>query len=231
MIVLTITSILISVVAYKVSVGKLWLTLLLAFLSIDIGGLILIIITQSPNIFLGIYLAAAILIIRSVRWRGLINRSQNIPLYLQTNAATATIKSLLESQNGSYTDEGLEKCSPINAVYKKGDTTFLMNIISPNQDILIGKKITTEQTVLDDLFFETTSAANFYVKKNKVRGDIITCVVNATDPKKTNLHLDMNPKGNKRGKDRTVFVFSPSGLISQINKLEKKDSSPQSPQS
>lgn len=231
LIVLTITSILISVVAYKTSVGKLWLTLLLAFLSIDLGGLLLIIATQSPNIFLGIYLAAAILIIRSVRWRGLINRSQSIPLYLQTDAATATIKSLLESKNGIYTGEGLEKLSPLNAVYKHGNTTFLMNVISPNQDIVIGSKITTEQTVLDDLFFETTSAANSYVKKNKVRGEIITCVVNATDPKKTNLHLDMNPKGNKRGKDRTVFIFSPSGLISQINKLEKENPSLQDQES
>lgn len=231
MIVLTITSILISIVAYKASVGKLWLTLLLAFLSIDIGGLLLIIATQSPNIFLGVYLAAAVLIVRSVRWHGVINRSQGMPLYLQTDTATATIKSLLESKEGIFTEEGLEKCSPINAVYKKGDTTFLMNIIAPNQDIVIGKKITTEQTVLDDLFFETTSAANFYVKKNKVRGEIVACVVNATDPKKTDVHLDMNPKGNKRGKDRTVFIFSPSGLISQINKLEKKDSSPQDPQS
>ena len=231
LIVLAFTSIIISVVAYKASVGKLWLTLLLAFLSIDLGGLLLIIATQSPNIFLGVYLAAAILIIRSVRWRGLINRSQSLPLYLQTDAATATMKSLLESKNGIYTGDGLEKFSPLNAVYKQGDTTFLMNIIAPNQDIVIGSKITTEQTVLDDLFFETTSAANFYVKKNKVRGEIIACVVNATDPKKTNLHLDMNPKGNKRGKDRTVFIFSPSGLISQINKLEKKDSTTQHPES
>jgi hypothetical protein len=221
--VLTITSILIAVIAYKVSVGKLWLTLLLAFLSIDIGGLLLIIATQSPNIFLGVYLAAAILIIRSIHWRGLVNRSQGIPLFLQKEVATSTVKSLLESKNGIYTDEGLEKCSPINAVYKKGDTTFLMNIISPSQDIIIGKKITTEQTVLDDLFFRTTSAANLYVQKNKVRGEIITCVVNATDPKNTDLQLNMNPKGHKRGKDRTVFMFSPSGLISKINKLEKKN--------
>ena len=230
-IVLTITSILIGVVAYKGSVGKLWLTLLLAFLSIDIGGLILIIVTQSPNIFLGIYLAAAILVIRSIRWRGLINRNQGVPLFLQKEDSTETVKSLLESKNGVYADSDLAKCSPINAVYKKGNTTFLMNIIAPQQDIIIGKKITTEQTVLDDLFFATTSAANYYVKKNKVRGEIIACVVNATDPNKTILHLDMNPKGNKRGKDRTVFLFSPSGLISQINKLEKADSNLRSQQS
>lgn len=230
-IVLTITSILIGVVAYKGSVGKLWLTLLLAFLSIDIGGLLLIIFTQSPNIFLGIYLAAAVLVIRSVRWRGLINHGQGIPLFLQKADATGTVRSLLESKNGVYTDEDLIKCSPINAVYRKGDTTFLMNVIAPQQDIIIGKKITTEQTVLDDLFFATTTAANYYVKKNKVRGKIVACVVNATDPKKTVMHLDMNPKGNKRGKDRTVFLFSPSGLISQINKLEKSDSSPRSQQS
>lgn len=224
--VLTITSILIGVVAYKSSVGKLWLTLLLAFLSIDIGGLLLIIATQSPNIFLGIYLAAAVLIVRSIRWRGLLNRSQGIPLFLQKDDATGTVKSLLVAKNGIYTDSDLEKFSPINAVYKKGNTTFLMNIIAPQQDIIIGTKITTEQTVLDDLFFATTSAANYYVKKNKVRGEIVACVVNATDPKKTILHLDMNPKGNKRGKDRTVFLFSPSGLISQLNKLEKTSSSP-----
>jgi hypothetical protein len=230
-IVLSITSILIGVVAYKTAVGRLWITLLLAFLSIDIGGLLLIIITKSPNIFLGIYLAAVILVIRSVRWRGLINRSHGLPLYLQKDEATGAIKSLLESKNGIYADDNLVKCSPINAVYKQGNTTFLMNIIAPAQDIVIGKKITTEQTVLDDLFFETTSAANFYIKKNKIQGEIITCVVNAADPKKTILHLNMNPKGNKRGKDRTVFLFSPSGLISQINKLEKEDSSLQSQQS
>lgn len=225
--VLAVTSILIAVVAYKGSVGKLWLTLLMAFLSIDIGGLLLIIITQSPNIFLGIYLAAAVLAVRSVRWRGLINRSQGIPLFLQKDDATGTVKSLLTSKNGVYTDSDLEKFSPINAVYQKGNTTFLMNVIAPQQDIIIGTKITTEQTVLDDLFFATTSAANDYVKKNKIRGEIIACVVNATDPQKTILHLDMNPKGNKRGKDRTVFLFSPSGLISQLNKLGKSDSSPQ----
>ena len=225
-IVLTVTSILIGVVAYKGSVGKLWLTLLLAFLSIDIGGLLLVVLTQDANIFLGIYLAAAVLAIRSVRWRGLINRSHGIPLYLQKADSTETVKSLLESKNGIYTDNGLGKCSPINAVYKNGDTTFLMNIIAPKQDIIIGNKITTEQTVLDDLFFATTSAANYYVKKNKVRGKIIACVVNATDPNKTVLQLDMNPKGNKRGKDRTVFLFSPSGLISHINKLDNVSSSP-----
>lgn len=225
--VLTVTSILIAVVAYKGSVGKLWLTLLMAFLSIDIGGLVLIIITQSPNIFLGIYLAAVVLAVRSVRWRGLINRSQGLPLFLQKDDATGTVKSLLSTKNGVYVDSDLEKFSPINAVYQKGGTTFLMNVIAPQQDIIIGTKITTEQTVLDDLFFATTSAANYYVKKNKIRGEIVTCVVNATDPKKTVLHLDMNPKGNKRGKDRTVFLFSPSGLISQLNKLEKSDSSPQ----
>jgi hypothetical protein len=223
-IVLTITSILIAVIAYKTSVGKLWLTLLLAFLSIDIGGLLLVVFTQSPDIFLGIYLAAGVLIFRAVRWRGIINRNQGLPLFLQKDNATETVKSLLKAKNGIYTDDRLSKCSPINAVYTKGNTTFLMNIIAPQQDIVIGKQITTEQTLLDDLFFETTSAANYYVKKNKIRGEIITCVVNATDPKKTNLHLDMNPKGNKRGKDRTVFLFSPSGLISQINKIKEEKS-------
>lgn len=225
--VLTVASILIGVAAYKGSVGKLWLTLLLAFLAIDIGGLLLIVATQSPDIFLGIYLAAVVLIIRSVHWRGLIHRNRSIPLFLQKDDATGTVKSLLESKNGVYSDSDLEKCSPINAVFQKGNTTFLMNIIAPQQDIIIGSKITTEQTVLDDLFFATTTAANYYVKKNKIRGEIVACVVNATDPKKTVLHLDMNPKGNKRGKDRTVFLFSPSGLISQINKLEKATSSPQ----
>lgn len=229
--VLTIASILIGVVAYKTSVGRLWLTLLLAFLSIDVGGLILIALAQNPNIFFGIYLAAAVLVIRSVRWRGLLSRNRSIPLFLQKTDATATVKSLLESTDGTYTDHDLDKCSPINAVYKKGNTTFLMNIIAPNQDIIIGKKITTEQTILDDLFFATTTAANQYVKKNKVRGEIITCVVNATDPKKTKIHLNMNPKGNKRGKDRTVFLLSPSGLISHIRKLEKTNISPQNQQS
>lgn len=227
-IVLTIASILIGVFAYKGSVGKLWLTLLLAFLAIDIGGLLLIVTTQSPDIFLGIYLAAAVLIIRSVHWRGLINRKRDIPLFLQKDNATETVKSLLGSKNGVYSDSDLEKCAPINAVFQKGNTTFLMNIIAPQQDIIIGNKITTEQTILDDLFFATTTAANYYVKKNKIRGEIVVCVVNATDPKKTVLHLDMNPKGNKRGKDRTVFLFSPSGLISQINKVEKVTSSPRS---
>jgi len=218
--ILTVATILVFILAYKYSVGRLWITLLLAYVGLDLLGPILMQTFTTTNPFVGISAGFLILGIRSILWRDLFrNRKAEIPDGIKTQKNTDSLKTLIESIEGVRVSELSQDAldfkidTPVNTYYVNA-VTLRQRIVITNEDVASGIYN------LKSTLFETarkTVQMNKSVKR-KMRKNSIPCIVNTTDKSNSSVAINVSITGKTRDNGKDVIILSPSSLVNLIKK-------------
>lgn len=216
--ILTVSTILVFILSYKYSVGRLWLTLLLAYLGMDLLGPLLMQVLYTTNPFVGISVGFFIVAIRCFLWRDLFrNRKAEIPAGIKIQKNTESVKSLLESIDGVKLSE-----TPSDVLDFKIDTpvkTYYVNAITLRQRIVISNgDVASGIHNLKSTLFETAREALHKNKstKRKLRKNAVVCIVNTTDKSNSSVAVNVSITGKTRDAGKDVIILSPSSLVNLI---------------
>ncbi|MBC9704765.1 MAG: hypothetical protein H9W81_07295 [Enterococcus sp.] len=217
--VVTLSTAIITIIAQRYSVGKVWLTLLLAFLGLDIVGPLVMAILETPSVLPGILVAFLILGARCVLWRDFLRkRNGNIPSALKKEKSEDALKALLASMDNVEIHDSAE--NPIDFIAQVGKKSYYINAVHLEQRIVVGSTVASGRFNLSSTLYRTAELAESMEKskKRKTRGEVIPCIVNVIDKNNSKLELKVELKGNKRGIGKNVLVISPSALVKMIKK-------------
>lgn len=220
--IVALATIIIAVLAQRYSVGQVWLTMLLAFLGLDIIGPLVMAILETPSVLPGLIISFLILGARCVLWRDVIRkRSKHIPVGLKKEKSEEAVKSLLTSvENVEIIDSN---DSPIDFIAQVGNKSYYINTVHLDQRIIVGDTVASGRFNLNSTLYRTAELAESMEKskKRKKRGEVIPCIVNAADKNNSKLELKVELKGNKRGVGKNVLILSPTALVKMIKKDTK----------
>lgn len=217
---LTISTLLIFTIAYKYSVGRLWLTLMLSFTGLNLIGPLLMDALSISNPLFGIAAGFVILAIRCVLWRDLFrNRKAEIPNGIKTDKNTESLKSLVLSMDNvkvqELDDDALDFRidTPVNTYYVNA-VTLRQRIVITNEDVASGIYN------LKSTLFETARQAVRLNKatSRKVRKNPVVCIVNTTDKSNSKAAVNVSITGKTRDEGKDVIILSPSSLVHLIKK-------------
>lgn len=214
-----LSTIIITILAQRYSVGQVWVTLLLSFLGLDIIGPLAMAVLETPSVLPGLIVAFLILASRCVLWRTIFRkRNKNIPQGLKKEKSEEAVKSLLASVDNT---EVVDSEAPIDFVVRVGKKSYYVNAIHVDQRIVVGTTVAAGRFGLNSTMYRTAEVAENMERhrKRKLRGEVIPCVVNVADKNNSKIELKVELKGNKRGIGKTVLILSPSALV----KLVKND--------
>lgn len=218
--ILTVATILALILAYKYSVGRLWLTLLLTYIGIDFIGPLVMQTFYTTNPFVGISIGFIILAIRSILWRDLFrNRKAEIPEGIKVQKNTESLKTLVESIEGVTVTELSKGASDF-----KVDTptsTYYINAVTLRQRIVVtNENVASGIYNLKSTLFETARESVHLNKsvKRKLRKNVVPCIVNTTDKSISAVAVNVSITGKTRDNGKNVIILSPSSLVNRIKK-------------
>ena len=211
--------------SYKFSVGRLWITLGLAYLTLDILGPLFMLWLKLYNPLIGIGLAGVMVAIRSVLWRDLLrNRKAEIPAGLKNGDSAVTLKALLESIDG--VEISSIESDAVDIKVTTPSNSYYLNAITLGQRVVVtAGDVASGRYNLKSTLFETANTANKFNNslKRKERKTTIPCVVNITDKSDSKIEINVSLSGTTRDEGKNVFILSPSSLVKMI-KRDIKDS-------
>lgn len=233
-----LASILLTVCAVRWSAGKLWLTLLLTFLCLDLLGSVVVASTNILNLLIAPALAALMLLVRCILWRNLWRRfrsrndldaSRDKFAKFRSAAALDSLTTVLESA-GANIRTAPETSGPINAIVETVDAVYYLTVIkSPAIKIFAGG-MSTDGTLLDPLFVQAYLSAAKLHKGFKGLGknrEMRVMVVNANSKEGKEQTLGLKVKGGKRGTIGIITLSSPAAMLRTVKNSEaapkKKD--------
>lgn len=223
-IVVTLSTILITVIAMRYSVGRVWLTLLMSFVGLNVLGPLAMALLQTPSVLPGLVIAGLILASRCILWRDVFaKRSRDIPAGIKKKNSEEPLKNLLEAINGVDIQDREEY--PIDLVAKIGSTSYYINAVHLNQRIVAaGESVASGNYNLNSTLYRTAELANKMDKslKRKERGRVIPCVVNTADTNNSKLEVNITLRGDKTSKGVNTFILSPFALTQMLKKEAKQ---------
>lgn len=217
--IVTLSTIVIAVLAHRYSVGQVWLTMLLAFIGLDVIGPLVMAILETPSVLPGMITAFLILGMRCVLWRSLLQKRKNhVPPGLKKEKSEEAVKSLLSSLEKVEVVNSNE--APIDFIAQVGKKSYYINAVHLDQRIVVGDTVASGRFKLNSMLYRTAELAEGMErsKKRKNRGEVIPCIVNVADKNNSKIELKIELKGNKRGVGKNVLIVSPSTLVKMIKK-------------
>lgn len=222
--IVALTSLLIPFLSYKFSVGKLWITMGLAYLMLDIVAPILMVSFGQMNTLIGVGMAFLAIVVRSILWRDFFrNRKANIPAEIKNSESIESVKSIFAQIDGIQINDldsnalDFEIVTPTNSYY--------VNAITLRQRIVVvDGNVASGRFNLKSALYETAKESVFFnkSKKRKDRRDAIPCLLNVTDKTKSSVKVSVSLSGNKRDKGKDVLILSPSSLVGKIKQESAK---------
>lgn len=217
--VITLSTVVIAILAQRYSVGQVWLTMLLSFLGLDVVGPLGMALLETSSVLPGLIIAFLILASRCVLWRNVIRKRNNhIPVGLKKDKSELAVKTLLKALDNVEIIDSKE--SPIDFVAKAGNKSYYINAVHLDQRIIVGDTVASGRFNLNSTLYRTAEVAENMekAKKRKSRGEVIPCIVNVADKNNSKLELKVELKGNKRGIGKNVLVVSPTTLVKMLKK-------------
>lgn len=217
---ISLVSLILTWLAYKFSVGRLWLTLFLTYIALDFIGLIVMGLLTVNNIFIGTFVAFIVLLSRCFVWRNLFKESKIIlPQEIKNEKNTNSFKELVKNIDNVNIIDSSE--NPIDFIIEKGDSVYYINVITLKKQIAIfGNDIASDRYNLKSTLYVTalTAKLNNRAKKRKLRKNVVPCIVNFSDKDNSSVEVKVAIRGNRRNEGDSVLITSPSALIALLVK-------------
>lgn len=218
--IVALTSVLIPFLSYKFSIGKLWITMGLAYLMLDIVAPIVMVSFGLMNTLIGVGMAFVAIVVRSILWRDFFrNRKANIPAEIKNRESAESVKSIFSQLDGVEVrdlDSDVMDFEIITAT-----KSYYVNAITLRQRIVVvDGNVASGRFNLKSALYETAKETDSFnkSKKRKERLESIPCLLNVTDKTKSSLKVSVSLSGNKRDKGKDVIILSPSSLVGKIKR-------------
>lgn len=227
--VLSVTTVLYSWLAVKLSVGRLWLTLMLVYLTLDLVGVILMDLTGVANMLVPVAVSGVVLFLRCVLWRNLFSSIKNKDAqeshngYLKDLQSEDVAEAVKETLEASETLTGAvstvsDKGAPINLVYRTATDSYYLTIIKTKKSLIISDKgISTNGLGLEPLLVDSANTAAKLHRRSGKGTNAHTVLVNATDQGSEGATVNIQPKGVKRAKTNEIRIVSLLSLLHILN--------------
>lgn len=215
---MALVSIIYIAVAVKYSPGRLWLTLLLTFLVLDIGGIVLIEMLNINNMLVPFVASALVLTARCFLWRNLLSRDAIDYSVFDNQESVLAAKTILENLDNttvSIPDE--KKFKNIDLIVETAAKNYFVKVVNTKKPIHIHPQgISSNGIFIDGLML---LAAVDAAKANKKKSSRIfeTAILNMNDASSSKKTVKISPR-NAKTRAVEVAIASPAALVKEIKK-------------
>lgn len=177
LVVLSMLTFFFSVVAYRLCRGRYWLTLVYLFFTIDfIAPLISVVFHLQAGTWPAVIAGIAVIVIRSISWRGLFNKKQPV---ISTQLINGTLdeetRELIQSDNSQAFR--IKSYRPLDVVRIVGSKAEIIVPMTTKKPIIINKnRFYHDGAFIEPLLFHIVSQATLWSMKNKIAGNDIVVV-------------------------------------------------------
>lgn len=209
--------------AVKFSSGRLWVTLLLVFVTLDVLGVLAIDIIRFNSLLVPIALAALVLLARCVLWRNVFSSRKNQTTLkvldshlrdLKSKDGVESISTLLSSLEGNLEGVSSDKYAPLDLSYSTDDAVYYLTIINSKKPIHVTESgVSTNGFVIDSLLYESILAAQKLHKKQGEYRNSHTALINVNDAGYTQTGITITPRGYNRTRATKIDILSPAALV------------------
>ena len=215
---MSLASIIYIAVAVKFSPGRLWLTLLLTFLVLDIGGIVLIEMLKINNMLVPFVASALVLTARCFLWRNLLARDKVDYSSFNNPDATIAAKTILENlDNAVVSVPDAKKFKNIDLVVESPAKNYFVNVVKTKKPIHIHPKgISSNGIFIDGLMLLAAVDAN-KANKKKSSKPFETVILNMNDASASKKTVRISPR-NAKTRAVEVAIASPAALVKEIKK-------------
>lgn len=216
---LTLVSIIYGAVAFKFSPGRLWLTLLLTFLALDLGGILIISALQINNMLVPIVFSSIVLLARCMLWRNLLSRDTTDYSSFQNEDAIVAAKTVLENIEGvSVSTPDTKKFKDIDLIVETTSKNYFLKVVKTKKPIHIHPKgISSNGIFIDGLLMLLAVESAKANKKLKPARDYESVILNMNDASSSKKTVKITPR-NAKTRAVEVAIASPAALVKEIKK-------------
>lgn len=217
LVVISMFTFILSVIAYRTCRGRYWVTLIILYLAIDImAPLVSILFSLYWGTWMALIMGTIALIIRTINWRALFSRKKAIiSTRLINGSQKDRTKALLEATGNKPFE--LNGYNPIEAVRIIKDQAELITTLTPKKPIIFNdNRFYYDGEFIEPLLFDIAEKASDWSRKNKISRDNITVVVLIHDVDKFPssdlwLAVKVSEKGSNNNVGNLLFT-TPEGL-------------------
>lgn len=212
--------------AVKFSTGRLWVTLLLVFVTLDVLGILAIDFVQYNSLLVPIILATIVLLARCVLWRNFFSGRKNQTTLkvldshlrnLKSKEAAESISTLLSGLEGDLNEVTNEKYQPLSMSYGTTNDVYYITVIKSKKSIHVTDHgVSTDGFVIDALLYDSILSAQKLHKKIGEYRTPHTLFINANDAGYTETGITITPRGYNRTKATKIDILSPAALVKAL---------------
>lgn len=182
LVVLGFATIVFAIIAYRFSVGRYWITLMLVLGALGLGGIFVSMALQvSWGILPGLALAVLTIIIRSISWRGLLGKDST---YISPSLANGSKDHLTKNlfQSKKYHVAEIPGYWPLSHIAYSKKRIYLISTFTPRRSLIVNKnRFYYDGAFIEPMLFEIASNADSWCKTNNIDIKYVTTVALIND--------------------------------------------------
>lgn len=216
---LVLVSIIYGVIAFKFSPGRLWLTLLLVFVTLDIGGIVLIGTLGINNMLVPLAASALVLLARCLLWRNLLSRGKVDYSVFKDDEAVIAAKTIFENiDNATVSVPDAKKYENIDVIVESPAKNYFVKVVKTKKPIHIHPKgISSNGIFIDGLLVLIALDAAKANRKKKPYKSYEAVILNMNDASSSKKVVKISPR-NAKTRAVEVAIASPAALVKEIIK-------------
>lgn len=215
---MALVSIIYIFVAAKFSPGRLWLTLLMTFLVLDIGGIVLIEMLKINNMLVPFVASAIVLTARCFLWRNVFSRDKVDYSVFNSDESVLAAKTILENlENTTVSVPDSVKFKNIDLIVETATKNYFIKVVNTKKPIYIHPKGISSNGIFIDGLMLLAAVDAAKANRKKSSREFETAILNMNDASSSKQTVRISPR-NAKTRAVEVAVASPAALVKEIKK-------------